>query len=108
MGMRGRHANPQFKHWRPPGELTPKPVSPEALRIYKRMRRHEREHGAGGDKWWDMNRKLADCLGLFGGMVVYEDPEWESSRPMQSAIDRFHVLERKTKKGQKFKFKRQK
>src|SRR4029450_13261282 len=45
MGMRGRHANPQFKHWRPPGEVTPKPISPEAIRIFKRMRQHEREFG---------------------------------------------------------------
>jgi hypothetical protein len=105
MGMRGRLANPQFKHWRPPGELTPKPISPEAIRIYKRMRRHEREHGPDSDEWWEMNRQLADCLGLFGGMTVYEDPTWDSSRPMQPAIDRFHLLERKAAKKPKFKYK---
>jgi hypothetical protein len=105
MGMRGRHANLQFSHWRPPGEVMPKPVSREAIRIYKCMRQYEREHGPWGDEWWEMNRKLADCLGLFGGMVVYEDPAWGSTKFQQTAVDRFFVLERKAVKKPRFRYK---
>jgi hypothetical protein len=36
MGMRGRHAVGQFNRWRPPGELTPKPISPKRLGFLKR------------------------------------------------------------------------
>jgi hypothetical protein len=74
------------------------------------MRRYEREHGPGGEVWWAMNRELADSFGLFGGMTVYEDPTWESSRPIQSALQRFHELERASKaaKEPKFKYKWQK
>jgi hypothetical protein len=108
MGMRGRHANPQFKHWRPPGEVIPKPISPEAIRIFKRMRQHEREFGPWGDRWWQWNRELAGCLGLFEGMAVYEDPAWGSTKFQQTAVDRFFLLERKAAKKPKFKYKWQK
>src|SRR5262245_26737231 len=104
--MRGRHAVSQFKHWRPPGEFTPKPISPSAIRVYRRMRRHEREQGGpGGDEWWAMNRELARCLGLFEGMTVYEDPEWRDPRSSRSALDRFFVLERAARPRRKYKYK---
>jgi hypothetical protein len=105
MGMRGRHAVSQFNRWRPPGELMPKPVSRQAIQIYKRMRQHEREHGPDNDEWWEMNRQLANCLGLFEGMIVYENPAWGSIKFQQTAVDRFFVLERKAVKKPKYRYK---
>jgi hypothetical protein len=105
MGMRGRHAVSQFNRWRPPGEVTPKPISPAAIQIFKRMRQHEREFGPWGDRWWQWNCELAGCLGLFEGMVVYEDPAWGSTKFQQTAVDRFFVLERKAARKPRFKYK---
>jgi hypothetical protein len=74
------------------------------------MRAHERrEGGPGGDEWWAMNKELAKCLGLFGGMVCYEDPEWQYSRAFQIDIDRFYKLERAaqaTKQKYRYKWQR--
>jgi hypothetical protein len=80
--------------------VTPQPITPQAIAIYRRMRAHERKHGCD-DEWLAMNRDLAACFGLYEGMVVYEDPAWESDRPMQSAIDMFHELERASRKQPK-------
>jgi hypothetical protein len=115
MGMRGRHANPRFKHWRSPDEPALTTISPEAISIYRRMRRLEWrcECPDDGDletmcvactKWWELQRQLARCLGLFEGLLVFEDPSWNSFRPSQCAIDRFHELERASKSGRKQKF----
>src|SRR5262245_11656172 len=113
MGLRGPHAAP--KHLESNGAAPssqPKPIAitPKAIAIYKMMRRHERQQGGpGDDEWWAMNAELARCLGVAEGMVVAEDPAWGYSRPMQSALDRFHQLEdtlrKQPKDGHRYKFK---
>src|SRR5262245_39659875 len=96
VGLRGLWATPRK-------EGPPFVVTRQALKIYKRMRAHEREQGGpGDDEWWAMNRELARCFGLFEGMVVFEDPQWGHHRPMQSAIDRFFELERAARPKRKF------
>ena len=73
-------------------------ITPEALAVYRKMRFRDHRYGPGGPEWWDLNARLADCCGLFAGMAVYEDPAWEPDpRRQQSAIDRFHQLERAAK-----------
>src|SRR5262245_40786721 len=99
MGMRGLWATPRK-------DAPPFTVTSEALAIYRRMRRHEREQGGPGDDlWWRMNAELARCLQLFEGMTVYEDPAWGYERPMQSAIDRFFELERAARPKRKYRYK---
>jgi hypothetical protein len=123
--MRGRHANPQFRHWRSPDEPALTTISPEAISIYRKMRRLEWRCECPGEEefehlsdwmahqcancaeWWRLNAKLARCFKLFEGMVVYEDPAWKSTKFQQSAVDRFFALERAAKrtKARKFKYK---
>jgi hypothetical protein len=106
MGLRGLHSKPVSSNRRAIDDLI---ITPQALLIYRKMRRHERQQGGpGGDEWWAMNAKLAECFGLFAGMVVYEDPDWESDRPLPSALVRFDVLEAaasKAKKERRYKYK---
>jgi hypothetical protein len=107
MGLRGAHARPKATRWRSTDNLV---ITDEAIRIYQRMRAHEEREGPGGPVWWDMNKQLAKCLGLFGGMVCYEDPEWGDPRAFQGDIDRFFKLERaaarQTKQKYKYKWQR--
>jgi hypothetical protein len=104
MGLRGAGATTKADRRRPVDDSV---ISDEAVAIYLAMRAHEQEQGGpGGDEWWDLNKQLAKCLGLFGGVICYEDPEWQSSKFFQEDIDRFHRLERAAQKAkQKFKFK---
>jgi hypothetical protein len=105
MGLRGAHANTGSPRQNP----EPTPITPEAVRIYRKMRAHERANdGPGADGWWALNAELANCLGLYPGMVVYEDPVWQYARAFQSDIDRFHQLEqaaRRTPKKRAYRFK---
>jgi hypothetical protein len=55
-------------------------------------------------EWWKLHRKLAHSLNLFEGMLVYEDPAWQSHRPRQSAIDMFFQLERAAKRTKEPRF----
>jgi hypothetical protein len=85
-------------------------ITDEAITIYRKMRALEkRNDGPGDDKWCEMNAKLAECLGLFPGMVVYEDPSWQYNRPSPSGLIRFPLLEaaakRSSKKENKYKYK---
>jgi hypothetical protein len=64
------------------------------------------------NKWWQLNAKLNTVLGVGGPWIpCYEAPDHECERdytPKQSAIDRFHLLERaasKAAKKPKFKYK---
>jgi hypothetical protein len=62
------------------------------------MRKIDRAEGPGGDEWWQMNAALNRELHLMS-FPVYECPDWERNyRPLQSAIDRFHELERAARK----------
>jgi hypothetical protein len=112
MGLRGRHAVPLANREQYPHELV---ITDAALRVYRRMRRLELrcECPDDGDletmcaactEWWELQRQLARSLNLFEGMVVYEDPAWQSYRPFQCAIDRFHLLERAAKRTKEPRF----
>ena len=106
MGLRGAHANTGSPGHHP----EPTVITPEAVAIYRRMRRHERANGGpGADGWWALNAQLAACLDLYPGMVCYEDPAWQYARAFQSDIDRFHRLEHAArrpgkKRGYRFKW----
>jgi hypothetical protein len=118
MGLRGPHAKVKPTHQQSSDELV---ITDAALRVYRRMCRLERQCTCPDEietdlsaEWcpacaecWRLNGKLCECLGLRAWMFAYWNPCWESHRPMQAAIDRFHLLERasKTKKKPKFKFK---
>jgi len=85
--------------------LYKQPPSAKAVSIYKQMRELEREnYGPSLDadsEWWQLNQELARCFGLYEGMVVYEDPEWDSERPMKTSIDMFYKLERASREKPK-------
>jgi plasmid replication initiation protein len=99
MGLRGPWANPWVNQRQIIDDPQSTSITPEAIAIYRKMRRHERQQdGPGDEEWWRMNARLADCFGLYGGMVVYEDPAWEYPRCDQSDVDRFFALERAAKK----------
>src|SRR5262245_3247199 len=104
MGLRGLHARSGTSGY---VEKTLRPISRQAIEIYRRMRAHEHKHGGpGGDddigrEWWSMNAALAREFGLYEGMVVYEDPAWEYPRAFQTDIDMFHRLERAARKQPK-------
>jgi hypothetical protein len=116
VGLRGPHAVVRSNHQR----LTDEPaVSDTAVRIYRRLRRLELECTCTDEmktdvsaEWcpacaecWRLNGKLCGLFGLPAWQFAYWDPRWETHRPMQSAIDRFHLLERKAAKKPKFKYK---
>jgi hypothetical protein len=108
LGLRGPNVNTRPIRARPIDDRESINITPQAIAIYRRMRRYERQHGPGGKEWWAMNAKLADCFGLFGGMVVYEDPAWEYNRPFPSDLARFDLLEAASKakgKPKKFRYK---
>jgi hypothetical protein len=96
-------------------------ITDAALRTYRRMCRLERQCTCTDEikrdvsaEWcpacaecWRLNGKLCGLLGLPAWMFAYWNPRWETHRPMQEAIGRFHLLEAaasKTKE-QGFKFK---
>ena len=124
MGLRGAHANARSKHQQPPDEPV---ITPQAVALFRRMRRLEMhceclpdEELLKFDDWeerqcencrecWILNGKLCECFGVPAWEFAYWNPRWETHRPMQSAIDRFHLLERaaasKAKKEPKFRYK---
>jgi hypothetical protein len=107
MGLRGAHANTGS----PRQHAEPTPITPQAIAVFRKMRAHERANGGpGADGWWELNAQLANCLDLYPGMVVYEDPAWEYERAFPADIDRFHQLEhaarRRPKNGYRFKWER--
>ena len=55
MGMRGPRSNAELIRRHPPIDHS---ITPEAIRIYRKMRRMDRTEGPGGDAWW--NLKLAN------------------------------------------------
>src|SRR5262245_32815301 len=101
MGLRGLHAPSRKGNY---VEKTQRPITRQALEIYRRMRAHEHKHGGPcgdddiGREWWSMNAALAREFGLYEGMVVYEDPSWEYERAFQTDIDMFWRLERAANK----------
>ena len=87
-----------------PRAATDWPITALAIEIYRRMRKIDQAEGPGGDEWWDLNRALNEELHLFD-FPVYEAPDWERDyRPQQSALRRFHELERAAAKAPKRKF----
>jgi hypothetical protein len=94
-------------------------ITDAALRIYRRMRRLEPlcecvpleqspELCDACAESWRLNGKLCGFFGLPAWQFAFWNPRWETHRPMQSAIDRFHLLERaasKAAKKPKFKYK---
>jgi hypothetical protein len=115
MGLRGPRANVKANRQSPTDELV---ITDAALAIYRRMRALELHcdcpDGADPDamcanctELWRLNEKLTTIFHLPPWMAVYEDPRWHLSRSCQSAVDRFHALERAAKrtKAQRFKFK---
>jgi hypothetical protein len=118
MGLRGAHAKPIANRQQSSDELV---ITDAALAIFRRMRRLESQCTCPDEietdlsvEWcpacaecWRLNAKLCDCFSLPVWQFAYWNPCWESRRPMQAAIDRFHLLERasKAKKKPKFKFK---
>jgi hypothetical protein len=83
-------ATGEKKYRRPAAE---RDITPKALALYEKMRVYERKYGPGGEIWWDLNKKLAACFGLFPGMVIYEDPAWNYPRAFQEDIEMFQLLE---------------
>jgi hypothetical protein len=76
-------------------------ITPRAITIYRQMRKMDLSEGPGGDEWWALNAALNKELQLMS-FPVYEDPEWQHDyKPQQSAIDRFHELERASRKTPK-------
>jgi hypothetical protein len=88
----------------PPDELI---ISAAAVQIFCKMRKLELElrcecpDGTDPDtmcthcrKLWRLNSRLCECLNVPGWEFAYWNPCWESRRPMQAAIARFHSLEK--------------
>jgi hypothetical protein len=87
-----------------PQPATDWPITPRAIEIYRQMRKLDQAEGPGSDEWWDLNRALNAELHLMA-FPVYEDPSWEHDyRPQQSAVRRFHELERASRRAAKPKF----
>jgi hypothetical protein len=123
MGLRGLHAKPIANRPQPTDES---PITAAAVRLYKRMRALEVHCECLPDEellkfsdWderqcenckecWRLNTELGACFGLPAWEIVYEDPRWNLSRSSKSAIDRFFLLERASKKKRRYKFKWQK
>ena len=77
------------------------PITPKAITIYRQMRKIDLTEGPGGDEWWDLNRALNAELHEFS-FPVYEDPDWQHDyKPQESALRRFHELERASRKTPK-------
>jgi hypothetical protein len=84
-----------------PQPVTDYPITARAIEIYRQMRKLDHAQGPGGDEWWELNRALNAELHLMA-FPVYEAPDWERDyRPQQSALERFHVLERAAAKAPK-------
>jgi hypothetical protein len=72
-------------------------------------------HGHSTETCESMDNIIAEAINEFfadrkaEGLVVAQDPAWGYSRPMQSALDRFHQLEdtlrKQPKDGHRYKFK---
>jgi hypothetical protein len=89
----------------PPDELV---VSDEAIKIFSKMRALESvlrcdcpndtadpdTMCANCKKLWRMNTRLCQCLNVPAWQFAYWHPNWQSRRPMQDAIARFHSLEK--------------
>jgi hypothetical protein len=102
MGMHGRWANPP-SNWKQ--RAADYPITPQAIQIYRKMRRLERKGDLGSPEWWDLNRALNTELHEFA-FPIYEAPEWERDyQPHQSAVDRFHKLEAASQAAPKRKYK---
>ena len=98
MGMRGPRSNHELARRHP---ATDHPITARAVQIYRQMRKLDLSEGPGGDEWWDLNRALNAELHLMA-FPVYERPEWQFDyKPQQSALDRFHELERASRKTPK-------
>src|SRR5262245_1385547 len=98
MGLRGPHANVRPNQQQPTDELV---ISDEALRIYRRMRRLERQCTCPSDeecehweKWWAQNQRLAAMLGLACWEYAFVNPQWGWPRTRQSEVDRFWQFEK--------------
>ena len=77
------------------------PITPRAIQIYRQMRKMDQTEGPGGDEWWALNAALNRELHLMS-FPVYEAPEWEHDyKPQESALRRFHELERASRKTPK-------
>jgi hypothetical protein len=99
VGLRGPN-NHQLTLRQPATEY---PITARAIEIYRQMRKLDHAQGPGGDEWWDLNRALNAELHLMA-FPVYE-ADWERDyRPQQSALERFHALERAATKAPKPKF----
>lgn len=121
VGLRGPSANVRLSRQRSSDELV---ITDAALRIYRRMRRLERQCTCTDEMkadvsadWckacaesWRLNSRLCECFGLPAWMFAYQFPGEQMRRPDQAAIDRFHRLEAasQAKKPPGFRFKWQK
>ncbi len=98
MGQRGPRSNAELIRSHPPIDHS---ITPRAITIYRQMRKLDLSEGPGSDEWWDLNRALNAELHLMS-FPVYEDPSWEHDyRPQESALLRFHELERASRKSPK-------
>ncbi len=99
MGMRGPRNILELARRHP---ATDHPIiTARAIDIYRQMRKMDQTEGPGGDEWWDLNRALNRELHLMS-FPVYEDPSWEHDyKPQESALRRFHELERASRKAPK-------
>jgi hypothetical protein len=118
MGLRGLHARPVANH---PQPLDDQPISPDALRVFRRMRKLELLNCCEcpddtGDPdtmcrncetLWALNTKLCDFFHLPHWMYAYQIPGEQMCRHDQAALDRYFLLEKAASraKAQKFKFK---
>jgi hypothetical protein len=111
LGLRGAHA---VKATRRPStdELV---ITDDALRIYRRMRRLDRQCTCPScsvadvcpacERWWILNGRLNAVLGVGGPWIPsYEAPDDECERayvPKQSGRDRFFKLEAAASRAKK-------
>ena len=112
MGLRGLHAKPITNRQQPSAELV---VTPACIAIFRRMSRLELECTCTDEmkadvsaEWcqvctecWRLNGKLCALLGVPIWEFAYWNPRWETRRPMQPAIDRFHLLEAAASRAKK-------
>ena len=95
MGMRGPRSNRELISRHPPIDHS---ITPRAITIYRQMRKLDLSEGRvqtnGG------HRALNAELHLMA-FPVYERPDWEHDyKPQESALRRFHELERASRKSQ--------